>query len=185
MPETHILTTGNDISATDTGQGEALSQRLDNTGKSVNLAWVFSNTAILWWLGILSAVTFVGTLIVIPVLVIRIPANYFMYEAHWRLPRQRPQLTPHLLVLIGKNLLGIIFVLAGLVMLLLPGQGVITILIGIMLMDFPGKHALEQRIVQQPTVLRALNWIRAKADQPPLVVPTADVPKTTTSETNS
>jgi len=151
----------------------------------VNLAWIFGNATLLWWFGILSAVTFVGTLVIIPVLVIRIPANYFMYERRWGLPQHRPRVTVCLIILIGKNLLGVIFVLAGLVMLLLPGQGILTILIGIMLMNFPGKHILERRLVQQPAVLRALNWIRAKADQPPLVVPTAEVPKTTTSGTNS
>jgi predicted RND superfamily exporter protein len=147
----------------------------------VNFASIFSNIAILWWLGILSVVTFVGTLIIIPVLVIRIPANYFMYEERWRLPNQRPRVTLRLLGLLFKNLLGVIFIVAGLIMLLLPGQGIITILIGIMLMNFPGKRTLEQRLVQQPTVLRTLNWIRAKAGQPPLVVPTVDAhPKATT-----
>jgi hypothetical protein len=146
----------------------------------VNLASIFSNVAILWWFGILSVVTFVGTLIVIPVLVIRIPADYFMYEERWRLPKQRPQVTLRLLGLIGKNLLGVIFIVAGLIMLLLPGQGIITILIGIMLMNFPGKRAFERRLVQQSAILRTLNWIRAKTDHPPLVVPAADVaPKAT------
>lgn len=70
-----------------------------------------------------------------------------------------------------KNLLGLIFIIAGLAMLLLSGQGFITILIGIMMLNFPGKFTLEQRIVQQPIVLRAINWIRAKTDQPELQVP--------------
>jgi hypothetical protein len=76
-----------------------------------------------------------------------------------------------LIGLVLKNLFGIIFVLAGLAMLFLPGQGFITILIGIMMLNFPGKLAMERRIVQQPTVLRAINWIRAKANRPVLEVP--------------
>lgn len=152
----------------------------------MNLASIFSNIAILWWFGILSVVTFVGTLIIIPVLVIRIPTDYFMYEEHWRLPKQRPQITLRLLGLLGKNLLGVIFIAAGLVMLVLPGQGIITILIGVMLMNFPGKRILERRLVQQSAVLRTLNWIRAKADQPPLIVPTVGAPpKATTPGTKS
>jgi hypothetical protein len=147
----------------------------------VNLTPIFSNIAILWWLGILSVVTFVGTLTIIPVLVIRLPADYFMYEEGWQLPKQWPRVTLRLLGLLGKNLLGLIFIVAGLVMLVLPGQGIITILIGVMLTNFPGKRTLEQRLVQQPAVLRTLNWIRAKADQPPLVVPTADAPPKTTT----
>jgi drug/metabolite transporter (DMT)-like permease len=70
-----------------------------------------------------------------------------------------------------KNLLGIIFILAGVAMLILPGQGILTILLGIMLMNFPGKHTLERRIVQQPAVLRAINWMRTKANHPELKLP--------------
>jgi hypothetical protein len=61
-------------------------------------------------------------------------------------------------------------------MLLLPGQGILTILIGLMLLDFPGKRRLERRLVQQPSVWRAINWMRAKAHQPALELP---APETT------
>ncbi|MCZ6874823.1 MAG: hypothetical protein O7G88_15055 [bacterium] len=151
----------------------------------MNLAWMFSHTLFLWWFSVLSGVTFVGTLIVIPILVIRIPAHYFIYDEHWHLPEQRSPITIRLLGLICKNLLGLVFVLAGLIMLVLPGQGIITILIGLMLMNFPGKRTLERRLVQQPTVLRVLNWMRAKADQPPLIVPTTDVSAKTAPETDT
>lgn len=136
------------------------------------LEWIRIHESALWWIGTLSMATLVGTLIVIPILVIHIPSYYFRRE------RQNPDSHYHgkysLIRLIGlvlKNLLGIIFVLAGFAMLLLPGQGFITILIGVMLLNLPGKFALERRIVQQPTVLRAINWIRSKANQPALEVP--------------
>ena len=77
---------------------------------------------------------------------------------------------PRLLGLVLKNIIGVIFILAGLAMLVLPGQGVLTILLGIMLMNFPGKSALELHIVQQPTVLRAINWMRQRAHRPALLV---------------
>jgi hypothetical protein len=75
---------------------------------------------------------------------------------------------------LGKNLLGILIVLAGVAMLLLPGQGILTILIGLMLLDLPGKRRLERRLVQQPSVWRAINWMRAKAHKPALEWPTAE-----------
>jgi UPF0716 family protein affecting phage T7 exclusion len=77
---------------------------------------------------------------------------------------------------LSKNLLGILIVLVGVAMLLLPGQGILTILIGLMLLDFPGKQRLERRLVQQPSVWRAINWMRAKAHQPALELPTAETP---------
>ena len=67
-----------------------------------------------------------------------------------------------------------LMVLVGVAMLLLPGQGILTILIGLMLLDFPGKRGLERRLVQQPAVWRAINWMRAKAHQPALELPTAE-----------
>ena len=70
-----------------------------------------------------------------------------------------------------KNSLGVILVLMGLAMLVLPGQGVLTLLIGISLLDFPGKQKLEKKIVRTPTVHRAMDAIRRRAGQPPLVLP--------------
>jgi hypothetical protein len=84
--------------------------------------------------------------------------------------------TPRLLGLVGKNLLGIVLILAGVAMLVLPGQGILMILIGLMLMDVPGKRALERRLVQQPSVWQAMNWIRAKAHQPALEMPAFSPP---------
>jgi UPF0716 family protein affecting phage T7 exclusion len=74
------------------------------------------------------------------------------------------------MLVIAKNLLGYIFVVAGILMLMLPGQGFLTILIGITLIDFPGKYALERWIVSHGSVLRSINWIRRQAGRPPLVL---------------
>jgi len=74
--------------------------------------------------------------------------------------------------LIGKNVLGIVLVLLGIVMSLpgIPGQGVLTILLGIMLLDLPGKRRLEQKILKQPKVLEKINRLRHKFSKPPLVI---------------
>ena len=60
------------------------------------------------------------------------------------------------------------------VMLVVPGQGLLTILIGVMLTDFPGKYALERRLISQPSIFNAINWIRDKAGKEPLKRPGAD-----------
>ena len=56
-------------------------------------------------------------------------------------------------------------------MLALPGQGLLTIFMGLMLMNFPGKRSLELRIIRIPSILKSVNWMRAKADHPPLNLP--------------
>jgi len=71
-------------------------------------------------------------------------------------------------LLIGKNVLGYAFIVAGIIMLVLPGQGMLTILIGITLVNFPGRYRLERWFVSRRPVLRSINWLRRRAGQPPL-----------------
>ena len=142
------------------------------TGQTMILEWVRIHEIAFWWIGTLSMATFVGTLIIIPILVVRIPADYFKRKKQKPNPCYKNQYAAICFIgLIFKNLFGLIFIIAVVAMLFLPGQGFITILIGIMMLNFPGKFTLEQRIVQQPTVLRAINWMRTKANRPVLDVP--------------
>jgi archaellum biogenesis protein FlaJ (TadC family) len=133
--------------------------------------WIPISETTLWWMGVVSVITFVGTLAILPIIVARIPADYFMRDRQSRAARHQQHVAWRLVGVVFKNIVGLALVLAGVAMLVLPGQGVLTILIGLSLMNFPGKHALERRIVQQPAVLQAINWMRRKAGQPPLKVP--------------
>ncbi len=67
-----------------------------------------------------------------------------------------------------KNVTGVLFILMGLAMLLLPGQGLLTIAIGLSLTDFPGKHKMVGHLLRRGPVLRGANWLRIKAGKLPL-----------------
>jgi hypothetical protein len=118
----------------------------------------------------LSLLTFLGSLIAIPVLIARMPQDYFIQEKYAKRKKDWYSITG-LLYLFMKNAAGIILLFSGIVMLILPGQGIICILIGLSLISFPGKHSLIQRIVRRPSVFKALNWIRTKEKRPPFLVP--------------
>lgn len=129
--------------------------------------WAASNGELLGWLTAISVLMFVATLLIIPVLVARIPVDYFTVEGrHVSAREQHPLLYWGALVL--KNLLGLVFVLAGIAMLVLPGQGILSILIGISLCNFPGKKRLERKLVSLPKVMDGINWLRKKSAKPPL-----------------
>ena len=135
------------------------------------LDWVRSHDILLGWLIAVSAVMFVGSLIAVPWLVIRIPSDYFVRRRRL-VDRWQPNHPILRLVLLGaKNFCGTVFILAGLAMLALPGQGILTILVGLMCLDFPGKFALERFLVRQRPVIRTINWIRGKARRSPLQMP--------------
>ena len=120
-------------------------------------------------LGVVSGVLFIGTLIAIPILIVRLPDDYFIqnHRQTW-LQNRHPVLRVSVYVI--KNLLGYVFLLAGIAMLMLPGQGILTMVIGVSLIDFPGKQKLQRQLIGQAAVLRTINRIRRKFDRKPLVV---------------
>lgn len=68
-----------------------------------------------------------------------------------------------------KIIVGIFLFLCGIIMLVLPGQGLITMLIGLSLVPFPGKSTIEQSLLSQKSVKASLNWIRVKANKEPFI----------------
>ena len=126
------------------------------------------------WFGVAAAAMFVVSLLAMPILLARIPADYFTRAEpspmSWQ--RRHPVLRWTLHVL--KNVCGVVLVLAGVVMLVTPGQGILTMLVGISLMDFPGKRRLELWLVRRPRVLTSVNWFRQRTHHPPLEVPPVD-----------
>ena len=129
------------------------------------------NEALWWWLGVGSALMFVGSLFSLPYLVSWIPEDYFTdhRSAKNSFSFRHPALRISGLVL--KNLFGLILIAAGIAMLILPGQGILTIVIGLLMMNFPGKRSLEIWLIGKPTVSRLINWMRARHGRPPLQVP--------------
>lgn len=133
--------------------------------------WAQANGHLLWILGIASILMFVGSLIAIPIIVTRIPADYFVRDQRSTTRYWAGYPLVRVFALALKNLLGLVLLLAGIAMLVLPGQGVLTMLMGISLMNFPGKRQLELKIVSQPAVVKAINWIREKGNKSPLQLP--------------
>lgn len=138
------------------------------------LQWIRDHGLIVQTAALVSIVLFLGSLLAVPILIIRMPADYFARGGPRpaRFGRRHPQLRLVLWVL--KNAVGAVLVVVGVAMLVLPGQGILTILVGITLLDFPGKRALALRIVRRRGVVRTINWIRAKANRPALQMSNVD-----------
>ncbi len=135
------------------------------------LDWISGHDVVLGWLFAVSLLMFLGSLIAVPWLVIRIPSDYFLDRRHFvdRWQPHHPWLRMALLA--SKNTFGGVLVLAGAVMLIFPGQGLLTIFVGLMFLDFPGKLALEWWLIKKPPVIRSINWMRKKAGRSPLELP--------------
>jgi len=134
-------------------------------------AWLAGNKTVLRWLTGFSVVLFLGSLLAIPWLVARIPTDYFLPRSEGGNELRLKHPVASLIWRLLKNLLGGVLLLAGVLMLILPGQGLLTILLGIMLIDFPGKQRLELLIIRRPAIYRVISWIRRRSGRDELQYP--------------
>ena len=120
---------------------------------------------------VLFVITFSVSLGIVSLILVKLPSTYFK-EDHPRDFWTERHAAIRMMGIVGKNFLGVVLVVLGIVMSLpgVPGQGLLTILLGIMLLDFPGKRRLEYRLISRPAVLRAVNKLRAKFGKPDLVL---------------
>src|SRR5262245_14789418 len=131
--------------------------------------WASLTWGYLAFAAIIFVVSFAGSILVVAIVIVKIPANYF--SSHYKqdfLPNAS-WLTRWGATII-KNLVGVVLILAGIAMLIGPGQGVLTILIGLIMMDIPGKRPLEAKIIGRPGVLAAANKLRERYGKPPLLL---------------
>jgi len=130
------------------------------------LNWFKDNEALIYWMGSLSLFMLLVFPIMIMVLIVWLPEDYLAAprRPHGRRTGWRLLLVPL------KNALGGLFVIAGVAMLVLPGQGLLTIVIGLSLMNFPGKFRLERWLITRGATLRLVNRLRRRYGRPPLIL---------------
>jgi hypothetical protein len=131
---------------------------------------VIAHQTLIWWLAGTSALAFVGTLIVVPLLLVRLPTDYFCHGKRHPAPWAHHHPIIRGILLVGKNMLGALFLMAGFAMLFLPGQGLLTMVMGIVLLDLPVKYRLERWLIARRPILHGINWLRQRAGKPRLIV---------------
>ncbi|MBT3347494.1 MAG: hypothetical protein HOM84_01180 [Thiotrichales bacterium] len=135
-------------------------------------SWLSANEELLFWMAAGSALMLIGSIAALPWLVGKIPSDYFNHENEPDSTLLQKSPLTRLTIYIVRNIFGLILVVAGLLMLVLPGQGILTLLLGIMVADFPGKYRLEQWIIRQRGILSAINWFRKRGGHTPLKLTT-------------
>ena len=132
--------------------------------------WLEQYSDILETLGVVSIVVLTIGAVLSPKLVSMIPVDYFKRDGTEEDQTERKHPVYQFILKVVRNLVGLVVLLAGIAMLVLPGQGLVTILLGLTLLGFPGKYQLERLIVRQKGVLDGLNWMREKTGVAPLEV---------------
>lgn len=118
------------------------------------------------WFGSISLFVFLFSLLSIKWLVSLIREDYFINKKDSKI--KTSNIFIWYIVLIFKNLIGYSLILGGIMMLVLPGQGLFTIIIGLMMSNYPGKYSIEKKFIAIPTILKSINWLRRKSNKPPI-----------------
>jgi hypothetical protein len=111
--------------------------------------WIDQNEGWVWAVSVLSVLMFVGTLVAIPIMIVRMPDDYFVRQPIRDWPSRHP--AAHIAMVVLKNFVGLTM-----------------LLIGITLVDFPGKRPLERWVIAHRPIHQAANWIRHRYGRPPL-----------------
>ncbi len=122
--------------------------------------FIETHEALAFGLSVFSVVCFAGSIVALPALVASAPLDYFVRDDV--MSTSRP-----LALRVVRNMFGAILFVAGLLMLVLPGQGLITILVSLTFLDIPSKRRLIRLIGMRPNVTKGLQWLRTRAGKPP------------------
>ena len=133
--------------------------------------WLSFFTPYLPWMALASFVSLILVVVLLPAIVMQLPEDYFVRERRQPVGQQKGHPIVMGIINLVKNLLGILFILAGVLMTVLPGQGLLTILIGMILVNFPGKYRLEQVLIRQKIISQTLNGLRRKANKKAFELP--------------
>jgi len=136
------------------------------------ISWSSMNSDLLFLLGSLSIFILIISVFMMVLIISFLPEDYFKSENRNLISSVQNSRYPllKLLVLITKNFFGVLLLLSGILMLVLPGQGILTIITGLVFMDYPGKYKFERKLLRQKGVINSINWIRSRLSKPSLKI---------------
>ena len=136
------------------------------------ISWSSMNSDLLFLLGSLSIFILIISVFMMVLIISFLPEDYFKSENRNLISSVQNSRYPllKLLVLITKNFFGVLLLLSGILMLVLPGQGILTIITGLVFMDYPGKYKFERKLLRQKGVINSINWIRSLLNKPSLKI---------------
>jgi hypothetical protein len=129
----------------------------------------FSKETLLW-VSTASGIGFIAIAILIPWLIVRMPADYFTHPKRYDWLGRKPTMI-RIPIRILKNAVAVVLVILGVVMFLTPASGLFPILLGVALADVPGKSKLQRWILGRETIQKSMNWLRRKFHRKPVQVP--------------
>lgn len=131
------------------------------------ISWVFQYQEVFVWIGLLSFLTFLLGLLLVPFVIMRLPEDYFLFH------KINGQASigfggASILFLVLKNFIGGVLLCLGFLMLFLPGPGLMVVVIGLALLDIPGKRRMLGCVLRIAGIRTVINGLRVRRGRPAL-----------------
>ena len=110
-------------------------------------------------LTLFSALSVILVMTVSARVIAQLPADYFITPHQDKAYLQHFHPSIRVFIPLLKNITEVLLIVAGIVMLFIPRQGILTMLAGVVLTDFPGKLRCELWLVRRAKVCRSINWL--------------------------
>lgn len=120
--------------------------------------------SLLFGIFIFSVVTLIGSTLLLPHLILKIPPDYFVNHR----PLVKRDATALFKTLL-RNSVGCFLLCIGILLLFLPGQGILTIIASLFICDFPGKRKTLRRLIHTLKLEAPLNRFRIKHGRAPFL----------------
>jgi hypothetical protein len=116
-----------------------------------------------WLIGIVTLLIFGGSLVVTVGLIITLPDDY------WRRTSRTAGRKGHPLQSLVRNIAAVCLLTAGVIMLLMPGQGILTLLAGFFISDFPCRRRVIDALLKSSRIQGSLNHLRKRFGKDPFL----------------
>ena len=131
----------------------------------LTINWLLQYQIELLWLGLVSIITFLSGLFVMPWVILRLPEDYFLRtEGDARVSNRS---VAKIFIFVVKNVTGSLLVCIGFLMLFLPGPGVLVALIGFVLVDVAGKRRVIVWVLRVTNLREIINKFRSRQGMAP------------------
>jgi hypothetical protein len=100
-----------------------------------------------------SIITVIVAPFVIPKMILRLPAGYFV---------RRGRKEKNRALMIFRNIIGVILLIIGVALLFLPGQGILMIIASLIICEFPRKKKVLYALIKRLHLKNKLNHYRKK-----------------------
>lgn len=124
--------------------------------------------------GLASLVMFVVGLAATGYVLLRLPVDFFTNALSPNPKRRFNHPALHYTWCVVRNVLGAALIIAGVIMLVTPGQGLLTLIVGLMLVDFPGKRRLSLKLIRRGHLIEGANRWRLRYGKPLFEIPEGD-----------